>query len=131
MTTSETIAIGELSRLNADFGHEGTEEIIEEVRQRLHSVMRRRDQLMHYSGNRFAILLTGCPANQIEVGVYRPSQVGSELAKSGGAIVADRRAGRSRVVSHQTDEAIHHLGGGPESEGANLFWVGNYLPQSM
>jgi diguanylate cyclase (GGDEF)-like protein len=64
-------AIGELSRLNGDFGHEGTEEIIEEVRQRLHSVMRRRDQLMHYSGNRFAILLTGCPANQIEAAAQR------------------------------------------------------------
>lgn len=64
-------AIGELSRLNADFGHEGTEEIIEEVRQRLHSVMRRRDQLMHYSGNRFAVLLTGCPANQIEAAAQR------------------------------------------------------------
>lgn len=64
-------AIGELSRLNGDFGHEGTEEIIEEVRQRLHSVMRRRDQLMHYSGNRFAVLLTGCPANQIEAAAQR------------------------------------------------------------
>jgi diguanylate cyclase (GGDEF)-like protein len=64
-------AIGELARLNGDFGHEGTEEIIEEVRQRLHSVMRRRDQLMHYSGNRFAILLSGCPANQIEAAAQR------------------------------------------------------------
>jgi diguanylate cyclase (GGDEF)-like protein len=64
-------AIGELSRLNSDFGHEGTEEIIEEVRQRLHSVMRRRDQLMHYSGNRFAILLGGCPSNQIEAAAQR------------------------------------------------------------
>lgn len=64
-------AIGELSRLNSDFGHEGTEEIIEEVRQRLHSVMRRRDQLMHYSGNRFAILLSGCPANQIDAAAQR------------------------------------------------------------
>lgn len=64
-------AIGELSRLNGEFGHEGTEEVIEEVRQRLHSVMRRRDQLMHYSGNRFAVLLTGCPANQIEAAAER------------------------------------------------------------
>lgn len=64
-------AIGDLSRLNGDFGHEGTEEIIEEVRQRLHSVMRRRDQLLHYSGNRFAILLSSCPANQIEAAAQR------------------------------------------------------------
>lgn len=64
-------SIGELARLNTDFGHEGTEEIIEEVRQRLHSVMRRRDQLMHYAGNRFAILLGACPANQIEAAAQR------------------------------------------------------------
>lgn len=64
-------SIGDLIRLNADFGHEGTEEIIEEVRQRLHSVMRRRDQLMHYAGNRFAILLSACPANQIEAAAQR------------------------------------------------------------
>ncbi|AZO80208.1 MULTISPECIES: GGDEF domain-containing phosphodiesterase [unclassified Bosea (in: a-proteobacteria)] len=64
-------SIGDLARLNNDFGHEGTEEIIEEVRQRLHSVMRRRDQLMHYAGNRFAILLGACPANQIEAAAQR------------------------------------------------------------
>lgn len=64
-------AIGDLPRLNGDFGHEGIEEIIEEVRQRLHSVMRRRDQLMHYAGNRFAILLSGCPAGQIEAAAQR------------------------------------------------------------
>jgi len=34
-------------------------------------VMRRRDHLMRYSGNRFAILLTGCPANQVEAAARR------------------------------------------------------------
>ncbi|WP_186418402.1 GGDEF domain-containing phosphodiesterase [Bosea sp. CS1GBMeth4] len=64
-------AIGDLPRLSGDFGHEGIGEIVEEVRQRLHSVMRRRDQLMHYAGNRFAILLSGCPAGQIEAAAQR------------------------------------------------------------
>lgn len=64
-------AIDELARLNDDFGHEATDEIIQEVQERLRSVMRRRDQLMHYSGNRFAILLSGCPANQVEAAAKR------------------------------------------------------------
>ncbi len=54
-------AIDELTRLNDDFGHEATDEIIGVVQERLRSVMRRRDHLLRYSGNRFAILLTGCP----------------------------------------------------------------------
>lgn len=64
-------AIDELTRLNDDFGHEATDEIIGVVQDRLRSVMRRRDHLMRYSGNRFAILLTGCPANQVEAAARR------------------------------------------------------------
>lgn len=64
-------AIDELTRLNDDFGHEATDEIIGVVQDRLRSVMRRRDHLMRYSGNRFAILLTGCPQNQVEAAARR------------------------------------------------------------
>lgn len=64
-------AIDELTRLNDDFGHDATDAIIAEVQSRLRSVMRRRDQLLRYSGNRFAILLSGCPANQVEAAARR------------------------------------------------------------
>lgn len=64
-------AIDELTRLNDDFGHEATDEIIAEVQARLRSVMRRRDHLVRYSGNRFAIILTGCPQNQVEAAARR------------------------------------------------------------
>jgi diguanylate cyclase (GGDEF)-like protein len=64
-------AIDELTRLNDDFGHEATDEIIGVVQERLRSVMRRRDHLMRYSGNRFAILLTGCPQSQVEAAARR------------------------------------------------------------
>jgi diguanylate cyclase (GGDEF)-like protein len=64
-------AIDELTRLNDDFGHEATDEIIGVVQDRLRSVMRRRDHLMRYSGNRFAILLTGCPQSQVEAAARR------------------------------------------------------------
>lgn len=64
-------AIDELARLNDDFGHEATDEIIGVVQERLRSVLRRRDHLMRYSGNRFAILLAGCPADQVEPAARR------------------------------------------------------------
>ncbi|MCO5091411.1 EAL domain-containing protein [Bosea sp. (in: a-proteobacteria)] len=59
-------AIDELARLNDDFGHEATDEIIATVHERLRSVTRRRDHLVRYAGNSFAILLVGCPPDQIE-----------------------------------------------------------------
>ncbi|HEV2555859.1 MAG TPA: GGDEF domain-containing phosphodiesterase [Bosea sp. (in: a-proteobacteria)] len=64
-------AIDELARLNDDFGHEATDEIIAVVQERLRSVTRRRDYLVRYSGNRFAILLTGCPLNQVDAAARR------------------------------------------------------------
>jgi diguanylate cyclase (GGDEF)-like protein len=63
--------IDELARLNDDFGHEATDEIIGAVQDRLRSVMRQRDRLVRYSGNRFAITLTGCPADEIEQAAER------------------------------------------------------------
>ena len=57
--------IDELARLNDDVGHEATDEIIGAVQDRLGTVMRRRDKLSRYSGNRFAITLIGCPTGEI------------------------------------------------------------------
>lgn len=88
-------AIDELARLNDDFGHEATDEIIQEVQERLRSVMRRRDQLMHYSGNRFAILLSGCPANQVEAAAKRFNKAvaRSAIETSRGIALARLRVG--------------------------------------
>lgn len=73
-------AIDELTRINDDFGHEATDEIIAEVQERLRSVMRRRDLFMRYSSNRFAILLTGCPRNQVEVAARRFTRAVAQTA---------------------------------------------------
>lgn len=73
-------AIDELARLNDDFGHEATDEIIGVVQDRLRSVTRRRDHLVRYSGNRFAILLTGCPQNQVEAAARRFSKAVAQAA---------------------------------------------------
>jgi diguanylate cyclase (GGDEF)-like protein len=73
-------AIDELARLNDDFGHEATDEIIGMVQERLRSVTRRRDHLVRYSGNRFAILLTGCPQNQVTAAAKRFSKAVAQAA---------------------------------------------------
>lgn len=73
-------AIDELARLNDDLGHEATDEIISVVQERLRSVMRRRDHLLRYSGNRFAILLTACPADQVETAAKRFTRAVAQAA---------------------------------------------------
>lgn len=65
------IAIDDLDRINEDIGHEGTDEILVVVQERLRNVMRRRDRLMRYSSNRFAIILTGCLPDQVEITASR------------------------------------------------------------
>lgn len=73
-------AIDELARLNDDFGHEATDEIIVTVHERLRSVTRRRDHLVRYAGNSFAILLVGCPPEQVEPAARRFIKVVAQSA---------------------------------------------------
>jgi diguanylate cyclase (GGDEF)-like protein len=73
-------AIDELARLNDDFGHEATDEIISTVHERLRSVTRRRDHLVRYAGNSFAILLVGCPPEQVEQAARRFIKVVAQSA---------------------------------------------------
>lgn len=65
------LAIDDLTQINDDFGHEATDEILVAVQERLSRVMRTRDRLMRYSSNRFAVILTGCPIDQIETAARR------------------------------------------------------------
>ncbi|CAH1670309.1 Bifunctional diguanylate cyclase/phosphodiesterase [Hyphomicrobiales bacterium] len=73
-------AIDELARLNDDFGHEATDEIISTVQERLRSVTRRRDHLVRYAGNSFALLLAGCPQDQIGAAARRFIKVVAQSA---------------------------------------------------
>jgi diguanylate cyclase (GGDEF)-like protein len=69
------LAINELGRLNDDLGCEGTDAIITEVAERIGTVMRRRDRLTRYAGNRFALALRSCPPDQVEAAAARVRQV--------------------------------------------------------
>lgn len=74
------LAIDDLTKINDDFGHEATDEILVEVQERLSRVMRTRDRLMRYSSNRFAVILTGCPVDQIETAARRLTRAVSRSA---------------------------------------------------
>lgn len=100
-------AIDELARLNDDFGHEATDEIIDTVHERLRSVTRRRDHLVRYAGNSFAILLVGCPQDQIESAARRFIKIVAQSAietARGIALV------RLRVGAASAPELGHHGG---------------------
>ncbi|MGX5735085.1 EAL domain-containing protein [Bosea thiooxidans] len=100
-------AIDELARLNDDFGHEATDEIIDTVHERLRSVTRRRDHLVRYAGNSFAILLVGCPQDEIESAARRFIKIVAQSAietARGIALV------RLRVGAASAPELGHHGG---------------------
>ncbi len=100
-------AIDELARLNDDFGHEATDEIIATVHERLRSVTRRRDHLVRYAGNSFAILLSGCPRDQIDAAAKRFIKVVAESAIETGRGIA---LVRLRVGAAVAPELANHAG---------------------
>lgn len=100
-------AIDELARLNDDFGHEATDEIIATVHERLRSVTRRRDHLVRYAGNSFAILLAGCPREQIDAAAKRFSKIVAEAAIETGRGIA---LVRLRVGAAIAPELTGHAG---------------------
>ncbi len=64
-------AIKDLASLNDEFGSDAVDGIILAVTKRIRSVMRRRDKLVRYSGNRFAIALLSCPSEQADIAIAR------------------------------------------------------------
>jgi diguanylate cyclase (GGDEF)-like protein len=94
-------AIDELTRLNDDFGHEATDEIITAAQDRMRTVMRRRDRLVRYSGNRFAITLVGCPPDEIAAAADRFARVVTSRAieTARGLAVVHLRIGAAHAPS--------------------------------
>lgn len=100
-------AIDELARLNDDFGHEATDEIVATVHERLRSVTRRRDHLVRYAGNSFAIILSACPRDQIDSAARRFIKVVAESAIETGRGIA---LVRLRVGAAHAPELGSHPG---------------------
>ena len=66
-----TLALSSLGALNDELGYEAADRIIETVTARLAGAMRRRDRLVRYSSNRFALALRGCSIAEADVAAER------------------------------------------------------------
>ncbi len=98
-------AIDDLASLNSDFGHEATDEVLRAVQERICAVMRRRDRLVRYASNRFAIILTGCPSARIGIAARRFIRAVSRdaIRTQRGLVLARMRVG----AAHAPDLTRH------------------------
>ncbi len=65
------VAVDDLGHINEEIGYEAADALLGEVVARMRSVMRRRDRLARYAGNRFAVALLSCPAAESEIAARR------------------------------------------------------------
>ncbi len=65
------VAVEDLGGINDAFGHSAAEAVLAEVAGRARRVMRRRDRLVRYAGNRIAVALLSCPADQASLAAAR------------------------------------------------------------
>jgi diguanylate cyclase (GGDEF)-like protein len=100
-------AIEDLARLNEEFGSDEVDGIILEVMSRIRTVMRRRDKLVRYSGNRFAIALLSCPSEQADIAIARlAGLVEAEPIRTGkGAATVRLCVGAAAAPQHATEAA--------------------------
>jgi diguanylate cyclase (GGDEF)-like protein len=99
------LTINELSRLNDDLGYDGTDAVITEVANRIRSVMRRRDRLARYSGNRFALALRSCAPDQVEAAATRLRQAieAEPVATALGQLMVRISIGGATAPKHALD----------------------------
>lgn len=100
-------AIDDLARLNDAFGSDEVDGIIAEVTRRMRTVMRRRDKLVRYSGNRFALALLSCPSEQADVAVARLAGLiqSDPVATAKGPAAVRLCIGAAAAPQHASDAA--------------------------
>jgi diguanylate cyclase (GGDEF)-like protein len=98
-------AIDGLGRLNEEFGPDEADTIIREVTGRMHAILRRRDRLVRYSGNRFAIALLSCPFEQAEMAVSRLANIvaAEPVMTAKGPAFVRLRIGAAAAPEHAAD----------------------------
>ena len=102
------IAIANLGELNEELGFGGADGVIDTVLVRMSATMRQRDRFVRYSGNRFALALRGCAANQAEVAAERLSRLVGDVpvGTAAGTIEVRLVIGAASVPDHATDAAM-------------------------
>jgi diguanylate cyclase (GGDEF)-like protein len=98
-------AIDGLERLNDEFGSDEVDGIIQEVTGRIHAILRRRDRLVRYSGNRFAIALLSCPLDQAEMAASRLAGLvaATPVMTAAGPAAVRLRIGAAAAPHHAVD----------------------------
>jgi diguanylate cyclase (GGDEF)-like protein len=98
------LAVDELGR-DDDLGFEAADGILDAIAARIRGIMRRRDALVRYAGNRFALALRSCPPDQAESAAARLRQVIEEppLATALGPLAVGLRIGGATAPDHATD----------------------------
>lgn len=109
--------IDNLGFLNRSYGYEAADEVIAGVADRLRSVVRGRDRLVRYAGNKLGILLQGCRADQIADAAGRiitairavpfaTSAGPIAISTNVGGVIAPRDGRTSIELMHHADEAL-------------------------
>lgn len=99
------LSIDELHRFNEDLGYDGADAVINEVLRRSQAVMRRRDFLARCGGNRFAIVLLSCAAEQALAAAERLTQIveATPIASAQGPVIARLHVGAALAPQHAID----------------------------
>jgi diguanylate cyclase (GGDEF)-like protein len=102
------LGIKDLNTLNDELGEEVGDEFIDLIAQRISSVMRKRDQLVRYAGNRHAALLVSCPRDQVEQAAQRiiNAVAGKPFETRIGAASSSVCIGAAVAPDHGTDAAV-------------------------
>jgi diguanylate cyclase (GGDEF)-like protein len=101
------VMIEELAELNDELGFEGADAVIHQVMRRIRTVMRRRDKLVRYSGNRIAVALLSCPLEQVEGAVARLARLiaAEPINTPGGPMAVRLCIGAACAPDHAADAA--------------------------
>jgi diguanylate cyclase (GGDEF)-like protein len=98
-------AIDGVGRLNEELGGDDADAIIDAVTARMQALLRRRDRLVRYAGNRYALALLSCPFEQAEMAVARLADLvaAEPVMTAKGPAFVRLRVGAASAPEHATD----------------------------
>lgn len=99
------LALDELADINDRIGCAAADAVIAEACARIGTVLRRRDGLVRYAGNRFAVALSACPPDQAEVAARRLAEAveARPIVTATGPVPARLRIGAATLPDHALD----------------------------
>ena len=101
-------SIDNLERINEEIGYDGGDAVLAEVSRRMRGVLRRRDRLARYAGNRFAIAMMSCSSDQVRHAAQRLGAAicGSPIETAKGPYPVELRIGAACAPDHADNAAM-------------------------